>query len=108
MPSCRSHIAEFFLTRLTVLLGMLVASNGFALFVMSQETKSRSADEDSETKQRKERFTKWMTEFAEATKVSLRSQDGAEGIVDLHQNPVFRYSDEQRSISDATCSGATK
>jgi hypothetical protein len=59
--------------------------------------------EQKEAKERKDRYTNWMRTYAEETKITLVSKIGnEEAIAELFPNPVFRYSDEERSIPDAT------
>jgi hypothetical protein len=56
--------------------------------------------------ERKERYTKWMRTYAEETKVRLTATKGDQGqdgkLAELVPNPVFRYSDEEHRIPDAT------
>jgi len=70
-----------------------------------------AADEPSEAEkklvqERKERYTNWMRTYAEATKVSIlagRTPDQDKDVVaELVANPIFRYSDEEHLIPDAT------
>ncbi len=66
------------------------------------------ADEENDAEkqaaqERKERYTNWMRTYAEGTHVELqRAGDDNEQRVELVPNPVFRYSDEERAIPDAT------
>ena len=60
-------------------------------------------DEKQEAQARKERYTNWMRTFAEGTNIRLQGKkDEEEQTAELVPNPVFRYSDEQRAIPDAT------
>ncbi|MBI3861395.1 MAG: hypothetical protein HY290_05825 [Planctomycetia bacterium] len=52
--------------------------------------------------ERKNRYTKWMREYAEGTKIVVTKRATGEQQVELVANPVFRYSDEERFIPDAT------
>lgn len=52
--------------------------------------------------ERKERFTRWMREFAETTKIVETESGREDQPAKLVPHPVFRYSDEQRFIPDAT------
>jgi hypothetical protein len=59
-----------------------------------------------EAQARKERYTNWMRTFAEGTRITVVGRSDAEADeerqAELVPNPVFRYSDEQRAIPDAT------
>jgi hypothetical protein len=59
--------------------------------------------EKQEAQARKERYTKWMRTYAEETNIRLQGkEDDEEVTAEMVPNPVFRYSDEQRAIPDAT------
>ena len=55
---------------------------------------------------RKERYTNWMRTYAEGTRIKIAAAGEAdadeEQLAELVPNPVFRYSDEERAIPDAT------
>lgn len=55
---------------------------------------------------RKQRYTDWMRTYAEGTSIRVPSRREAEAeeeqLAELVPNPVFRYSDEERFIPDAT------
>ena len=59
-----------------------------------------------EAQARKERYTNWMRKYAEGTKIKIlgasEPRSDKEQLAELFPNPVFRYSDEQRFIPDAT------
>ena len=69
------------------------------------EPAQQTVEDDPQTQaaqERKERFTNWMREFAEKT-VIVQTKSGREDQpAKLVPHPVFRYSDEQRLIPDAT------
>jgi hypothetical protein len=69
------------------------------------EDSLKDAD-NPEAQQRKERYSAWMRKYAEETNIGLReqvaSEVGKKTAVELVPNPVFRYSDEERFIPDAT------
>lgn len=52
-------------------------------------------------KERTEKLLKWTREFVKETRVAVRS-GGTEQLGELKAEPVMRYSDEPRFISDAT------
>jgi len=64
------------------------------------------SDEDADkqaAQARKERFTNYMRDYAESTAIRLTDGNGdPEQAVKLVPKPVFRYSDEERFIPDAT------
>ena len=59
-----------------------------------------------EALERKERYTKWMRTYSEGTKIKVpeKNEAGTDGdhLAELVPAPVFRYSDEERAIPDAT------
>lgn len=65
-------------------------------------------EQDSEkqaAQERKERYLSWMRTYAQETRITLGNQVEGEANAEpakLVPNPVFRYSDEQRFIPDAT------
>jgi hypothetical protein len=64
-------------------------------------------DKDKEDAQaRKQRFTDWMRTYAEGTNIRVPARSEAEPdeeqLAELVPNPVFRYSDVERAIPDAT------
>lgn len=64
------------------------------------------AEDDAEkqaAQARKDRYTNWMRTYAEGTSITLPPGDRSDKqTVELVPNPVFRYSDEERLIPDAT------
>lgn len=74
--------------------------------VAADEKKKKGDAEDEFQKQaaqeRKELFTNWMRTFAEGTKIVEKRETKADQQAKLVPNPVFRYSDEERFIPDAT------
>ena len=59
--------------------------------------------EKQEAQSRKERYTNWMRTYAEGTKIILPGIDeDDEQLAEMVPHPVFRYSDEQQAIPDAT------
>jgi len=59
--------------------------------------------EKQEAQARKERYTNWMRTYAEGTNIRLQGKEDEEELTaEMVPNPVFRYSDEQRAIPDAT------
>lgn len=64
------------------------------------------AEEDAEklaAEARRDRYTNWMRTYAEGTNITLPADDRRNAQkAELVPNPVFRYSDEQRAIPDAT------
>lgn len=68
-------------------------------------SRAARADDISQEKAqaRKERYTNWMTKYAEGTQIELVDAGGADRqAIEFVAKPVFRYSDEQRAIPDAT------
>jgi hypothetical protein len=80
----------------------------FGALISGGRSGARAADaEDDSEKQaaqaRKELFTNWMRNFAESTVIRLAAENNQpEVTAKLIPNPVFRYSDEERLIPDAT------
>jgi hypothetical protein len=80
----------------------------FGALISGGRSGARAADaEDDSEKQaaqaRKELFTNWMRNFAESTVIRLAAENNQpELTAKLNPNPVFRYSDEERLIPDAT------
>ncbi len=74
--------------------------------VASWGARADDADEDADkqaAQARKERFTNYMRDFAESTAIRLAAVNGEpEQTAKLVPQPVFRYSDEERFIPDAT------
>ena len=57
----------------------------------------------TEDQERKERYTNWMRTYAEATEVVVpATKKNEEQTAKLVPTPVFRYSDEEHDIPDAT------
>ena len=56
---------------------------------------------DAEADDRNEPIREWMQDYAEGTGIRLGTEDDA-GVADMVEQPVFRYSDVQRRIPDAT------
>ncbi|HQU42485.1 MAG: hypothetical protein B7Z73_01535 [Planctomycetia bacterium 21-64-5] len=56
--------------------------------------------------ERKERYSKWMREYAEGTQIELKGgnadDNGDPKLAEMVPNPVLRYSDEEHRIPDAT------
>ncbi len=102
MPSCRFSRGMF----LTVLVSVAAGSAQFP----SQSHVARADDPSDETEKqaaqaRKERYTNWMRMYAEGTHIKLAGKDKnpeEAQLAELVPNPVFRYSDEERLIPDAT------
>src|SRR5229473_1852351 len=86
--------------------GVLFAVSVPFLASRAQHAKADDAEGDVEkqaAQARKERFTNYMRDFAESTAIRLADGKGEpEQAVKLVPNPVFRYSDEERFIPDAT------
>ena len=62
-----------------------------------------NAEKNEEQVARKERYTNWMRDYAEKTKVKLIGGDGTQDeFAKMVPRPVFRYSDEEHRIPDAT------
>lgn len=72
----------------------------------AREARADDAEIDVEkqaVQARKERYTNWMRTYAEGTLIKLqRTDEDEEQLAELVPNPVFRYSDEERAIPDAT------
>jgi hypothetical protein len=98
----------FFKTvRFVVLSGFISLAAGMILCEWEQCTAQaddpQSDPEKNEAQARKERYTKWMQAYAEETTVKLYGDaKGEERLAELVPKPVFRYSDEERAIPDAT------
>lgn len=73
---------------------------GFGLRPVAGLTDEKDAQTDKQ-KERTEKLLKWTREYAKGTRVVVRSGD-QEQIGELKAEPVMRYSDEPRFISDAT------
>lgn len=69
------------------------------------EVSAEETEEDA-AKERKDRYSKWMRTYAEATKMELNGgtpdDDGDRQVAEMVPNPVLRYSDEEHRIPDAT------
>ena len=96
----------FALPILLVVTSALVASS-LSAFEPPAVNKKGDDLEDEVQKQaaveRKEKYTTWMREFAKDTKVvETKPGDPEEQAAKLVANPIFRYSDEERFIPDAT------
>jgi hypothetical protein len=74
--------------------------------IATSSIRADDADENADKQAgqaRKERFTNYMRDFAESTAIRLAAVNGEpEQTAKLVPNPVFRYSDEERFIPDAT------
>ena len=57
--------------------------------------------EKKEAQERKDRYTKWMRTYSEGTQIKLLNA-GDPAAPELVKTPVFRYSDDERAIPDAT------
>ncbi|TXT33790.1 MAG: hypothetical protein FD138_1793 [Planctomycetota bacterium] len=75
----------------------------FALvsFAAGQDQTSEKDARTAKQKERTEKLLKWTREFVKETRVAVRG-DGREQLGELKAEPVMRYSDEPRFISDAT------
>jgi hypothetical protein len=87
-------------------LGVSFADWGSAVTPPARDVKADEPEKDvekQEVQERRERFLKWMREFAEQTLV-VEEADGEvkERTSRLVPIPVFRYADEARKIRDAT------
>jgi hypothetical protein len=100
MLSSRLRCRGFLATAVSLVAGLALSPP------VSQAARAGDADDDAEKQEaqaRKERYTNWMRTYAEGTNIRLQSQgDEEEQSAKLVPNPVFRYSDEQRAIPDAT------
>lgn len=72
--------------------------------VSADDTEQQLSEaEKKEAAARKERYTKWMRNYAETTKLKLIGIEGKEDeFAELVPQPVFRYSDQEHRIPDAT------
>jgi hypothetical protein len=69
--------------------------------VRADETKDDADKQEAQA--RKERYTNWMRAYAEGTQIKLHGEaEDEEQLAELVPKPVFRYSDEERAIPDAT------
>lgn len=86
--------------------GIFLASTTGIMTLSALNTKADDADDNAvkqAAKDRKEKFTQWMRTYAEKTEIRLKDDPEAkEPAIELVPNPVFRYSDEERLIPDAT------
>lgn len=73
---------------------------GFGLWPSAGRS-DEPAVQDAKRKDRTEKLLKWTREFVKETRVAVRS-GGSEQVGELKAEPVMRYSDEPRFISDAT------
>lgn len=85
---------------------MFLAGLGSTHRTQAQNAKTKDLEEESRKQaalERKERYTKWMRTFAEETVIYLAGEaNETEHAATLVPTPVFRYSDEERFIPDAT------
>ncbi|HLJ10484.1 MAG TPA: hypothetical protein VKU82_04810 [Planctomycetaceae bacterium] len=85
---------------------LLLACSGWNILLSLQLANAGEPESDVEKQEavaRKERYTNWMRSFAEETAIRLPAADNeTEERAQLVPNPVFRYSDEERFIPDAT------
>jgi hypothetical protein len=80
------------------------------IVIFAPPTRGARADDaqnDTEkqaAQERKDRYTNWMRTYAEGTRIKLQRKDDdeEEQLAELVPHPVFRYSDEERAIPDAT------
>ena len=72
----------------------------FCLMPVAGLTDEKEEKTDKQ-KERSEKLLKWTREFVKGTRVAVRS-GGTEQVGELRAEPVMRYSDEPRFISDAT------
>jgi len=90
----------------SILLAICLAgvASGFALSAVCAKADDPEQDAEKQAaKDRKEKFTQWMRTYSEKTEIRLKEQSEAkEPAIELVPNPVFRYSDEERLIPDAT------
>ncbi len=63
---------------------------------------SKSDDQKKAAQERKERYEKWMREFAEGTRIRIRSSDDAEHLAKVTARPIFRYTGDNINADDAT------
>jgi len=89
-----------------VLISWMAASLSLAGLSARSSSVAAADDVEQEAEQqaaleRRERYLEWMRTFAEGTKIVLKDQDKDQD-VQIVPNPVFRYSDEERLIPDAT------
>jgi hypothetical protein len=84
---------------------VLVAGTS-VIWPAAREARADDPEDDAvkqEAQNRKDRYTNWMRMYAEGTKIKLLGKEDKEPqIAELVPNPVFRYSDEERAIPDAT------
>src|SRR6185369_7285949 len=85
---------------------VLTAGSGSALEPPAPGAKAQDLEDDFQkhaAQERKEKFATWMRNYAEETEIRIPTQaDEKKQAVELVPNPVFRYSDEERFIPDAT------
>ncbi|MGE5191562.1 MAG: hypothetical protein ACM3U2_03615 [Deltaproteobacteria bacterium] len=101
MPTSRPACWGVFAAIVSLLVGIVT----FALRLPGVRADDTADDaEKQEAQARKERYTNWMRTYAEGTRIRLPAKkDGdEEQMGELVPNPVFRYSDEERLIPDAT------
>ena len=72
-----------------------------ASFAAGQDQADEKAAQKAKQKQRSEELLKWTRSYSEKTRVAVLV-NGKEQIGELKAEPVMRYSDEPRFISDAT------
>ncbi len=81
-----------------------VSATWFVVLVSLAVGQERADEKDAQNAKRKERTEKllaWTREFVKETRVAVRAA-GSERVAELKAEPVMRYSDEPRFISDAT------
>lgn len=84
---------------------LIFAAPSLAFEPNEPRNKIETSEDDAQkqaAQERKEKFTTWMREFAEGTKIVAGQPAGDEQPAKIVPNPVFRYSDEERFIPDAT------
>jgi hypothetical protein len=82
-------------------LGWLLS--GIAILVGGSMLHADEGDATKVEQERKERYTNWMKQYAQDTQVLIPKTEGQdEQRATMHPNAVFRYSDEEHAIPDAT------
>src|SRR5262245_2195517 len=97
------HVSRLIVVFPVLLLTGPVLMNSATRAVRAEETENDPEKEKQEAQKRKERYTNWMRTYAADTRITVQEKgDEKEQRAELVPSPVFRYSDEERLIPDAT------
>jgi hypothetical protein len=102
----RAMLHPWISRRLLLVVGASLVASSWTLAPVGRHARADDPEGDAEKQEaqaRKERYTNWMRTYAEGTKIRLPGTgEDDEQFAEMVPHPVFRYSDEQRAIPDAT------